>query len=214
MASEALAPHRGLLIDWGGVMTTNLFTAFGAFCAAEGLEADVLGSAFRSDPAAREALIAFEEGRLEDDAFALALAAALGLPPERAEGLIDGLMAGASLETDMVDMVRRVRAAGLKTAMVSNSWGADRYPHEVVEELFDATVISGIEGFRKPDPRMYTLGAERVGLPPEACVFVDDLPFNLKPAAELGMATVLHGDPDATIGRLEVLLGLPLRAAA
>ncbi|WP_445152616.1 HAD-IA family hydrolase [Baekduia sp. Peel2402] len=194
-------------------MTTNLFTAFGAFCAAEGLEAEVLGNAFRSDPAAREALIAFEEGRLEDDAFALALAATLGLPPERAEGLIDGLMAGASLETDMVDMVRRARAAGIKTAMVSNSWGADRYPREVVEELFDATVISGIEGFRKPDPRMYLLGAERVGLPPEACVFVDDLPFNLKPAAELGMATVLHGEPGATIGRLEVLLGLPLRAA-
>lgn len=220
MASEAatggFAPHRGLLIDWGGVMTTNLFASFGAFCAAEGLEAEVLATAFRSDPAAREALIAYEEGRMEDDAFALALAAALGLAPERAEGLIDKLMSGASLETDMVDMVRRVRAAGVRTAMVSNSWGADRYPREVVQELFDATVISGLEGFRKPDPRMYVLGAERAeraGLPPEACVFVDDLPFNLKPAAELGMATVLHHDPGATIGRLEVLLGLPLRTA-
>jgi epoxide hydrolase-like predicted phosphatase len=202
------AAHRGLLLDWGGVMTTNLFASFGAFCAREGLEAEVLATAFRTDPAAREALIAYEEGRLEDDAFALALAAALGLPPERAEGLIDDLMAGATLEADMVDLVRRVRAAGIRTGMVSNSWGADRYPREVVEELFDATVISGVEGFRKPDPRMYVLGAERIGVEPAACVFVDDLPFNLKPAAELGMATVLHRDPAATIGRVEVLLGL------
>jgi putative hydrolase of the HAD superfamily len=202
------ATHRGLLLDWGGVMTTNLFASFGAFCAREGLEAEVLATAFRTDAAAREALIAYEEGRMEDDAFALALAAALGLPPARAEGLIDDLMSGATLETDMVDMVHRVRAAGIRTGMVSNSWGADRYPREVVEELFDATVISGVEGFRKPDPRMYVLGAERIGVEPAACVFVDDLPFNLKPAAELGMATVLHRDPAATIGRVEVLLGL------
>lgn len=204
MASE----HRGLLLDWGGVMTTNLFTSFGAFCAREGLAADVIAQAFRTDPAARDALIAYEEGRLEDDAFALALAAALGLPPDRAEGLIDDLMSGATLEADMVDLVRRVRAAGIRTGMVSNSWGADRYPADVVAELFDATVISGIEGFRKPDPRMYVLGAERIGVPAQACVFVDDLPFNLKPAAELGMATVLHKDPAATVGRVEVLLGL------
>jgi putative hydrolase of the HAD superfamily len=210
VAGEA---HRGLLLDWGGVMTTNLFAAFGAFSEAEGLEADVIAQAFRKDQAARDALIAYEEGRLEDDAFALALAAALGLPPEKAEGLIDRMMAGATLEPEMVDMVRRARAGGVRTAMVSNSWGADRYPADVVAELFDATVISGIEGFRKPDPRMYVLGAERIGLPPETCVFVDDLPFNLKPAAELGMATVLHAEPGATIGRLEVLLGLTLRDA-
>lgn len=208
MASD----HRGLLLDWGGVMTTNLFASFGAFCEREGLAADVLAQAFRTDRGARDALIAYEEGRMEDDAFALALAAALGLPPERAEGLIDELMSGATLEADMVDMVRRVRAAGIRTGLVSNSWGADRYPADVVAELFDATVISGIEGFRKPDPRMYELGAERIGVRAAACVFVDDLPFNLKPAAELGMATVLHKDPAATIGRVEVLLGIPLRA--
>jgi putative hydrolase of the HAD superfamily len=209
VASEAT--HRGLLLDWGGVMTTNLFASFGAFCAREGLAAEVLAQAFRTDTSARDALIAYEEGRMEDDAFALALAAALGLPPERAEGLIEDLMSGATLESDMVDLVRRVRAAGIRTGMVSNSWGADRYPADVVAELFDATVISGIEGFRKPDPRMYVLGAERIGVPARECVFVDDLPFNLEPAAELGMATVLHKDPDATIGRVEVLLGLGLK---
>jgi epoxide hydrolase-like predicted phosphatase len=121
------------------------------------------------------------------------------------------MMAGATVEPDMVDMVRHARAAGIRVAMVSNSWGELRYPRDVVAELFEATVISGKEGFRKPDARMYTLGAERLGLQPSDCVMVDDLPFNLGPAAELGMATVLHHDPEATIGRLQVLLGVPLR---
>jgi len=204
--------HTGLLLDWGGVMTTNLFSSFGAYCKTEGVESGLLREAFRNDAAMRDALIAFEEGRMDDDAFAGHLARALGLPPDRAEGLIDRLMAGASVQPDMVDMVRHARAAGVRVAMVSNSWG-ERYPAELIDELFDATVVSGREGFRKPDPRMYLLGAERLGLPPAACVMVDDLPFNLAPAAELGMATVLHHDPGATIKRLEVLLDVPLRAA-
>jgi putative hydrolase of the HAD superfamily len=203
--------HTGLLLDWGGVMTTNLFAAFGAFCATEGVAPDLLREAFRHDEETRDALIAFEEGRMNDDLFASHLARALGLPHERAEGLLDRMMAGATVEPDMVAMVRHARAAGIRVAMVSNSWGELRYPQEVVSELFDATVVSGREGFRKPDARMYTLGAERLGLQPADCVMVDDLPFNLKPAAELGMATVLHHDPEATIGRLQVLLGVPLR---
>jgi putative hydrolase of the HAD superfamily len=203
--------HTGLLLDWGGVMTTNLFAAFGAFCETEGVAPDLLREAFRHDEQTRDALIAFEEGRMNDDLFASHLARALGLPHERAEGLLDRMMAGATVEPDMVEMVRHARAAGIRVAMVSNSWGELRYPQEIVAELFDATVISGKEGFRKPDARMYTLGAERLGLQPQDCVMVDDLPFNLKPAAELGMATVLHHDPDATIGRLQVLLGVPLR---
>jgi putative hydrolase of the HAD superfamily len=203
--------HTGLLLDWGGVMTTNLFTAFGAFCQTEGVAPDLLREAFRHDEETRNALIAFEEGRMNDDLFASHLARALGLSHDRAEGILDRMMAGATVEPDMVDMARRARAAGIRVAMVSNSWGESRYPADLVAELFEATVISGREGFRKPDVRMYRLGAERLGLQPADCVMVDDLPFNLEPAAELGMATVLHHDPEATIERLQVLLGVPLR---
>jgi putative hydrolase of the HAD superfamily len=210
-AQDVKRHHTGLLLDWGGVMTTNLFAAFGAFCETEGVAPDMLREAFRHDEETRDALIAFEEGRMNDDLFASHLAKALGLPHERAEGIIDRMMAGATVEPAMVEMVRHARAADVHVAMVSNSWGKLRYPADVVAELFDATVISGEEGFRKPDARMYLLGAERLGLEPAQCVMVDDLPFNLKPAAELGMATVLHHDPEATIGRLQVLLGVPLR---
>ena len=85
------------------------------------------------------------------------------------------------------------------------------YDRALLDELFDAAVISGDVGLRKPDPAIYTLTAERLGLEPEACVFVDDLGGNLKPARALGMATVLHTDASATVEELETLLGIPLR---
>lgn len=213
MADRQRRP-TGLLLDWGGVMTTNLFHAFGAFCETEGVAAEALRQAFLQDHETRAALIAFEEGRMEDDLFAGHLARALGLAHERAEGLIDRMMAGATVEPDMVHMVRAARAAGIRTGLVSNSWGADRYPLDLVAELFDGVVISGREGFRKPDPRMYALGAERIGLAPDACVFVDDLPFNLDPAGAAGMATIRHTEPATTIAELEALLGVPLGASA
>jgi putative hydrolase of the HAD superfamily len=96
------------------------------------------------------------------------------------------------------------------TALVSNSWGTHRYPHELFEELFDGIVISGYEGMRKPAPRMYELGAERAGVAAVECVFVDDLPFNLTPAQELGMATVHHTNAETTIPQLEQLLNVTL----
>jgi epoxide hydrolase-like predicted phosphatase len=203
---------KGLLMDWGGVMTTNLFASFGVFCEAEGLLPENLRAAFRHDRDARDLLIGFEEGRMEDDAFAAGLAAKLGLAPERAEGLIDRMMAGATLEDSMVDAVRAARAAGVRTGLVSNSWGTTRYPHGLLAELFDGIVISGLEGMRKPAPAIYALGAQRIGLPPEACAFVDDLPFNLEPARALGMAVVHHTEPAQTIVELRDVLGVALPA--
>ena len=101
-------------------------------------------------------------------------------------------------------------AAGVRTALVSNSWGVHRYPHELFDELFDGVVISAEEGIRKPSRRMYQLGAERAGVRADQCVFVDDLPFNLTPAEKLGMATIHHTSPETTIPELERLLGVPL----
>jgi HAD superfamily hydrolase (TIGR01509 family) len=111
----------------------------------------------------------------------------------------------------MVDAVRRARAADVRTALVSNSWGVHRYPHELFAELFDGIVISGEERMRKPSRRMYELGAERAGVPASSCVYVDDLPFNLSPAERLGMATIHHTSADTTIPQLERLLGAVLR---
>jgi epoxide hydrolase-like predicted phosphatase len=202
-------PRRGLLIDWGGVMTTNLLASFKAFCESEGLDPQALAGAFRGNEEARELLFAFEEGRIEEAEFELGLAELLGV--SSAEGLIDRLFAGSSAEQDMVSAVRTARGAGVRTGLISNSWGTTRYPHPLLEELFDGIVLSGQVGIRKPALRIYELGAESIGLPPEQCVFVDDLPFNLPPAEELGMATIHHVSPASTIEQLERVLGISLR---
>ena len=96
--------------------------------------------------------------------------------------MIDGLFTDVAPDLEMLDAVRRAHAAGIRTGLVSNSWGVHRYPHELFDELFDGVVISGELGIRKPSRRMYELGAERAGVAAEDCVYVDDLPFNLAPA--------------------------------
>lgn len=202
--------RSGLLIDWGGVLTTNLFASFHAYCLAAGVEPERLMGRFRRDPEARELLVALEKGQLDEGDFERRFAKLLAVEPD---GLIDGLFAGVQPDEAMVRAVRTARRAGVRTALVSNSWGLHRYPHDLFDELFDGVVISAQEGMRKPSRRMYELGAERAGVAAERCVYVDDLPFNLAPAEELGMATVHHTSADTTIPQLERLLGVTLSAA-
>lgn len=200
--------HAGLLIDWGGVLTSNLFDSFRDFCLRSNIDPQTLRGRFSSDPAFRELLIALEKGELQEADFERQLASLLEL---ESDGLIDGLFAGVKPDVAMVEAVRRARAGGVRTALVSNSWGVHRYPHDMFDELFDGVVISAHEGMRKPSRRMYELGAQRAGIAPERSVYVDDLPFNLKPAEELGMATIHHTSAEQTIPELERLLGLALR---
>ena len=205
---NAPAPeYSALLIDWGGVLTTNLFASFRTFAKQAGIDPQGLMTRFRTDPSARELLVALETGAIDESAFEHRFAAILEIEPD---GLIDGLFADVHPDTAMVNAVAMARRAGVRTALVSNSWGVHRYPLDMFDELFDGVVISGQEGIRKPATRMYELGAERAGAPAEVCVFVDDLPFNLTPAQELGMAAVHHTSAESTIPELERLLGVPL----
>ena len=115
----------------------------------------------------------------------------------------------AGVQAAIEGVQARYPGIGTPTALLSNSWGdALAYDPRLLEELFDAWVISSEVGLRKPDPAVYELAAERLGVPPHACVFVDDLPGNLKPARALGMATVLHrGDAGATLAEIREHLG-------
>jgi HAD superfamily hydrolase (TIGR01509 family) len=89
--------------------------------------------------------------------------------------------------------------------------GVGRYDRSTFPELFDGVVISGDEGTHKPQPEIFRLGAERIDLPPEECVFVDDLRENCEGAEAVGMTAVLHRGADTTLPRLEELLGVRLR---
>lgn len=199
--------RNGLLVDWGGVLTTNLFASFGEFCTEAGIAPDALVEAFRGNRAFRDTLILFEEGRIEEAVFEERFGTLLGVDHV---GLIDRLFARVGPDMAMLAAVRNARAAGIRTGLISNSWGTRRYDRAMLEELFDGVVISGEEGMRKPAPEIYVLGAERAGVAPATCVYVDDLPFNLPPAEELGMATVHHVDTTQTIAEIERLLGMSL----
>ncbi len=201
---------RGLLIDWGGVLTTDIFTSFKHFCRNEGLDETLVRDMFRHDPEGRGALFGLETGALTEPEFEERFAAILGLAPERAPGLIDRLFGGMKEDIAMFDALRAAKAAGVRTGLLSNSWGVDRYDRTHFGRLFDAVVISGEEGVRKPDRQIYDIALERMALPAAQIVFVDDLPGNLKPARALGMTTLLHVSAQETVPQLEELFALRL----
>ena len=200
---------KGLLIDFGGVLTTNVFESFRDFCRAEGLDQDRVRHLFRSDPEALSLLRRLEVGDLDEDAFAEQFGPMLGVREHA--GLVNRLFAGMQPDEPMIEALRRARAGGVRTALVSNSWGHGRYDREAFPELFDAVVISGEVGLHKPQPEIFLLAAEQVGTEPSECVFVDDLRENCAGAEAVGMTAVLHRGADETLDRLEGLLGVTLR---
>ncbi len=200
-----MGDRSGLILDYGGVLTTDVFASFRAFCQAEALPDETVRDRFRNDPEARALLAALETGELDAAGFEPRFGALLGVSPD---GLISRLFAGMAPDVAMLDGVRELHDGGVRTGLLSNSWGdALAYDAVLLTELFDTVVISSEVGIRKPDPAVYELATERLGLPPSACVFVDDLPGNLKPARALGMATVLHrGDAPETLAEIHGLL--------
>jgi putative hydrolase of the HAD superfamily len=203
---------RALVIDFGGVLTTSLGDAFRAFCRREGADYEHVRAKLRqaygeADP---ESLVAkFETGRIEREEFETELATALseGLDhPIDPHGLVARMIADLQMDERMISAVRSARGQGIRTALLSNSWGVESYPHELLADLFDEVVISGQAGLRKPDPQAFRLAAERLGLPPEECVFVDDVKGNVEAAEAVGMRGVVHERAETTVPALEALL--------
>jgi putative hydrolase of the HAD superfamily len=199
--------HTALIVDFGGVLTTSIWEAFAAFCEAVGKEPDAVRELFRSNPEAMRLLRGLETGELAEAEFEPRFGALLDI--EDTEGLIPRLFAGLGPDDGMIAAVRAARAAGVHTGLITNSWGMGIYDRAPTD-LFDASVISGDVGLHKPQPEIYLLAAERLGVAPEESVFVDDLRENCAGAEAVGMTAVLHRETPATIKRLEELLGVGL----
>jgi epoxide hydrolase-like predicted phosphatase len=200
---------KGLLVDFGGVLTTNVFESFRDFCEREGLDPDTVKRLFREDPRALGELRKLEKGEVSEEEFAERFGPIVGV--SETEGLVDRLFAGMEPDEAMIGAVKKARSGGVRTGLISNSWGHGRYDRSTFPELFDGVVISGEVGLHKPEPQIFELGAEKVGLAPGDCVFVDDLRENCAGAEAVGMTAVLHRGADSTLPELERLLGVELR---
>ncbi len=210
---------RGLLVDWGGVLTSGLPEALRAWTDADGIDFDGYFTAVTDwlSASALEAELnpihALERGQIAVPDFERKLAAVLRRRdggPVAPEGLIERMFAHFEHQPQMSALVRRARTAGIRTALLSNSWG-NRYPRDTWDGMFDAIVISGEVGLRKPEPDIYRYAADAVGLKPDECVFVDDMKPNVTGAQAVGMTAIHHTGYDDTLRELEALFGLDLR---
>ena len=148
-----------------------------------------------------------ETGELSGPDFERAFAARLATSdgsPVPAEGLLARLFAGMRTDPAMFDLLGDLRATGVKVGLLSNSWG-NHYPDDL-HELFDAMVISGEVGLRKPDPVIYRLVLDKLDVPAERAIFVDDAPVNVEAATALGMRAIRHQDAASTRAALEPLI--------
>ena len=210
---------QALIVDFYGVLTDGIDTAMQAWTADDGIEyshfrnamADWFGESGVM-AATFNPVHALERGELEVPDFERHLAQRLRLQDGGAvvaEGLVDRMFSRFSHAPDMAGLVRRAHDAGLRTALLSNSWG-DRYLRSGWEDMFDAVVISGEVGMRKPERRIFDYTLRQLSVSPQEAVFVDDHERNVLAAAECGIFGVLHEEYQRTAGELEVLFGIPL----
>jgi epoxide hydrolase-like predicted phosphatase len=204
-----------LIVDFGGVLTTSMRDSFTQFVKTEDVDGEHLHSVLFADYGEGTLVHGVETGIVTMEEFERELAAKLRTRTGSsvdAAGLVKRMFAGARADTRMIEAVRRARESGFRTGLLSNSWGnRDSYEFEHFDALFDAVVISGEVGLRKPDRAIYELAARDVGVPPEQCVFVDDIAANVRGAVSAGMVGVHHTDTDVTLDELETLLGIALR---
>ncbi len=209
---------RGVIFDWGGVITGPIIDTVQAWLTADGIDRESYLAVMHPwvqhayGPQQQDTPIhALERGEVTDAEFEQALASLLVTTAGTevpATGLLKRMFAASVISAQMLDLIRELRAGGLKIGLLSNSWGGmqDAYPQRILDELFDAVVISGLVGMRKPEERIFRLAAARMGLDPAECVFVDDVEGNIEAARALGFCVVLHKEPAATKAELRALL--------
>jgi epoxide hydrolase-like predicted phosphatase len=202
---------QGLIVDWGGVLTMPIHTAIGGWLKATGVDRDhygaVVGRWIEPSTADMSPVHRLERGEIAVEEFEHLLSAALAAEGSTvaAQGLVSTMFADLAIyEDSMTSLVTRAHAAGIRTGLLSNSWGND-YDRRDWHEMFDAVVISGEVGMRKPEREIFELTLDRMGLPAGECVFIDDMAHNVAAAARAGLLGVVHRSFDETASELEAL---------
>jgi putative hydrolase of the HAD superfamily len=208
---------EAVVSDFGGVLTTPLFQAFAGVQEAHGIPLEALGKAmFRAtEERGENPLFPLERGELTEAEFLGVLGGALALELGREvslDGFAERYFAALDPNEAMIAHLRELKEQrGLRLALLTNNvreWEARwRAMIPEIDELFEVIVDSAFVGMRKPDPAIYHLTLERLGLPAAACVFVDDIDVNVAAARQVGMAAVHFVDTGQAIRDLEAALG-------
>ncbi|MEU1268565.1 HAD-IA family hydrolase [Streptomyces sp. NPDC005799] len=206
-----MTQHRkGLVLDFGGVLTTPLLPAALAFEKRAGLPEGALLTGIYLNPEGIRLTEELERGALTQTQWNEAAGRLVGVEPE---GLMGRVFADLRPEPSVIAAAATARRAGIRVGIVSNTVGMEPwnlYDGYDIHRRYDAVVLSGEHGTRKPEPEIFRLVLRELGLTAEECVFVDDTEQYLAPAADLGFATVHAINPARTVAALETLLGIPL----
>jgi epoxide hydrolase-like predicted phosphatase len=209
---------QAVIFDYGGVLTGPVRDSIAAWLHADGIDPASFSRTLKAwlsrDAPDGTPVHRLETGALGVDEFDALLAAELTTRDGRAVdpvGVLALLFAGMRPDPAMFDLARQLRDAGLRVGLLSNSWG-NTYPRERIDGLFDPVVISGEVGLRKPLAPIYALTLERLGLPADRVLFVDDAEPNVLGARAVGMRALQHTDADTTRAALaELIPGLSRR---
>jgi len=201
-----------VIFDLGGVVLGSPLAAIARFERERGIPAGFVNRVVVETGAAG-AWSRLERGELDLERFY----AEFGADCERAghaveaREMMERIAAASAPRPAMLAAVARIRERGLKAAALTNNWIGDGDGTRALRDRFDVFVESSALGLRKPDPRIYRHALAELAVAAHEAAFLDDIGRNLKPARELGMATIKVEDPDRALAELEALVGFPLR---
>ena len=208
---------EAVIWDFGGVLTSSPFEAFARFEAERGLPADIIRRTNTVNHL-ENAWAKFERAEVDIETFDRLFAQeSLALGAEVRGKDILPLLAG-DLRPEMVEALRRIKAKfrtgcitnNLPANAIGSAGGRTLYIAEVMA-LFDHVIESAKIGLRKPDPKIYRMMVDALSVDPAACIYLDDLGVNLKPAREMGMTTIKVVSAEQALAELEAATGLQLR---
>ncbi|MFP8874961.1 MAG: HAD family phosphatase, partial [Myxococcota bacterium] len=204
---------RAVIFDLGGVVLGSPLHALAAYERDQGLPPNAINRVVAST-APHGAWSRLERGEISMleffDAFERDCAEAGWTISAR--DMMERIGETSAPRPSMLEAIRRIRSKGLRVAALTNNWapeGEVETDSNPLLPLFDVFLESSVEDLRKPDPRIYDLVCERLGVPPQEAVFLDDIGANLKPARAMGMTTLKVETPEASLEELAEILGFP-----
>ena len=209
-----MSPIRGVISDFGGVLTTPLVEAFTAVQEQSGIPVEALGRAM-GRLAVRDGanpLFELETGRMSEADFLTTVAGALSDEVGRQvhlRGFSESYFANLHANDEVIAYMRSLGERGLRLAILTNNvreWEPMWRSKLPVDEIFDVVVDSAFVGMRKPDREIFELTLQRLGLSAGECVFVDDTEINCQAARELGMTAVWFRSSGQAIAEVEAAL--------